>query len=560
VRRQGLRAVVGGAGHPALARLADALEREGVQLRRVGGDAATRNDRGGAEAVLAAVSEHDAKERCDIVVVGRDLMATAAGAPFLAGRLWAVATDLPSEIELLAAVPPAVADVAGVARWVICPTERIRGLVDAGVRAAARRTVVLPLDPAGASSEDGDGEVSALTGAVSALLDRTFPAAPWPARSQPLRVVVAGHALHFLEAVTEWLQGLPDVELRVDHVRSFGRHDEAVSREHVRWADTVVCEWASPVAAWYSRNKRAGQRLVVRLHRAELYSTWWHGIDIDAVDQVVCVSPHYARLTRTTTGWPSHKIAVVPNYVDAGALDRPKLDCAPFVLGMMGIIPRRKRLDLALDLLERLRAEDPRFSLHVKSQFAWDLPWAWREPDEREATEQVLRRVRGNALLADGVVFDSYGPDVGAWLRKVGWVLSLSDDESFHLAPAEGMASGAVPLIRPWPGAGTIYDTRWIAGGAAADDTADDTTHDTTHDTADDPSRTVEEMVERVLAVTRADGWDELRQEARRQARASFDVPGVCERFGRLLVEDLPADDGTPLSATASVGGEDTAG
>jgi glycosyltransferase involved in cell wall biosynthesis len=199
---------------------------------------------------------------------------------------------------------------------------------------------------------------------------------------------------------------------------------------------------------------------------------------------------------------------------------------------MMGVTPRRKRLDLALDLVERLRAADPRFSLHVKSQFSWELPWAWRDQEERAATEQVLRRVRSTPALADGVVFDAYGPDVGAWLRKIGWVLSLSDDESFHLAPAEGMASGAVPLIRPWPGAETIYDRRWIvaAGEGAA---------------------LVDELADRILQHTRDQTWDELRHEAQRQARASFDVAAVCERFARLLVEDLEPAQASPSASTS---------
>ena len=234
----------------------------------------------------------------------------------------------------------------------------------------------------------------------------------------------------------------------------------------------------------------------------------------------MCVSPHYARLTRETTGWPAEKIVTIPNYVDGAVLDRPKLVGAPFTLGMMGVVPRRKRLDLALDLVERLRAEDPRFSLHVKSQFAWDLPWAWRDPQERAATEALLRRVRRVPELADGVVFDTYGPDVGSWLRKVGWVVSLSDDESFHLAPAEGMASGAVPLIRPWPGAETIYDGRWIAAGG-------------------DEAALVEDLAGSVLRATRDGAWDGLRHEAQQQARERFDVASVCERFARILVEDL---------------------
>jgi glycosyltransferase involved in cell wall biosynthesis len=392
-----------------------------------------------------------------------------------------------------------------------------------------KRTVVLPLGTAPEPASPGTDDLDA---ALTALLDRTSPATGWPGRSQPLRVVVAGHALHFLEAITQWLGGVDDVELRVDHVTSFARHDEAASRAHVDWADTVLCEWASPVAAWYSRNKRPGQRLVVRLHRAELYSTWWHDIDVEAVDQVVCVSKHYARLTREITGWPAEKIVVIPNYVDSDVLARPKLAGAPFARGMMGVTPRRKRLDLALDLVERLRAADPRFSLHVKSQFSWELPWAWRDQEERAATEQVLRRVRSTPALADGVVFDAYGPDVGAWLRKIGWVLSLSDDESFHLAPAEGMASGAVPLIRPWPGAETIYDRRWIV-------------------TAGEGAALVDELAERILQHTRDQAWDELRHEAQRQARASFDVAAVCARFARLLVEDLEPAQASPSASTS---------
>ena len=99
---------------------------------------------------------------------------------------------------------------------------------------------------------------------------------------------------------------------------------------------------------------------------------------------------------------------------------------------------------------------------------------------------------------------------MAAWLRKVGWVLSLSDDESFHLAPAEGMASGAVPLVRPWPARRPIYADEWIAGAG---------------DGADEPvEAVVARMAARVLDVTRDGSWERLRHEAQAQARASFDV------------------------------------
>jgi glycosyltransferase involved in cell wall biosynthesis len=300
----------------------------------------------------------------------------------------------------------------------------------------------------------------------------------------------------------------------MDHVAVFARHDEEASRHLVQWADVVFCEWCSPVAIWYSRNKRPGQRLVVRLHRMELYNDWTEHVDIDNVNQVVCVSPHYARLTLAKTGWPADKVVCIPNYVDAFDLDRPKLPGARFGIGFIGIVPARKRLDLAFDVLERLRRRDPRYTLFVKSKMPWDYPWNWRRKQERDSIRALLGRVQATPVLREAVVFDKHGPDVSAWLRKIGFVLSTSDDESFHVGPAEGMCSGALPSLLPWPGSETIYDRRWI--------------HDDVDAMADD------------IHSTASGSWESLRRAAKRQAEASFDIPVVAALIERVLVEDLP--------------------
>jgi glycosyltransferase involved in cell wall biosynthesis len=228
------------------------------------------------------------------------------------------------------------------------------------------------------------------------------------------------------------------------------------------WADVVICEWCGPNAVWYSRHKRRGSRLLVHLHRFELYSDYPGQLKVGAVDKVICVSEHYARLTREATGWPASKVTVIANPLSTGQLDRAKLDGARFNLGLIGVGEKRKRLDLALDVLEELRRADDRFQLYVKSGMPWEHWWVWQNPAERDHFTTALRRVQRSPLLQDAVVFDDAGPDVPAWLRRVGYVLSTSDDESFHLAPAEGMASRAVPVIRHWPGAETIYDKRWL--------------------------------------------------------------------------------------------------
>ncbi|MFC6885877.1 MULTISPECIES: glycosyltransferase family protein [Actinomadura] len=356
------------------------------------------------------------------------------------------------------------------------------------------------------------GDLMADVGAGTGLGASTDGGAGTLAVNEPrkLRVGVAGHDLKFFTRLLDYLRSRPDMEVRVDHWQALKVHDPDRGQALIGWADVVICEWCGPNALWYARHKRPGQRLVVRLHRFELYAGWPKHLDIDAVDEVVCVSPHYADLTREITGWPAAKVRPVPNWVDDHQLDRPKLAGAQHHLGMIGIAPSRKRLDLALDALEELRRDDPRFTLFVKSKLPWEYWWIWQRDDEREHYERVFRRIRRSPLLSGGVVFDAYGRDVASWLRRIGFVLSTSDDESFHLAPAEGMASGAVPVLLGWPGADTIYDPRWIHA---------------------DPS-----AMAASIAGTVAEGrWEADRTLARDQVRAAYGLDEVCRQWTDLL-------------------------
>jgi len=334
-----------------------------------------------------------------------------------------------------------------------------------------------------------------------------------PPGPTPLRVVVAGHDLKFFTPLLDYLRMQPDLEVRLDQWAALGRHDPAASRELASWADVVICEWCGPNAVWYSKHKRRGSRLLIRLHRFELESHYPAQVRIGAVNQVICVSRHYARLCRKRTGWPEAKVATVPNAIDITQMDRPKLDGARFHLGMIGIVPSRKRLDLALDVLEELRRTDDRYLLFIKSGMPWEHWWVWQNVAEREHYAAAMRRVQRSPLLRGAVVFDDAGPDVAAWLRRVGFVLSTSDDESFHVAPAEGMASRAVPVLRHWPGAETIYDMRWIHDGPA-------------------------DMAAAIAALGQ-DDWRLAGDAAHAQAAAAFSLPRVREAWHRLLREDL---------------------
>jgi glycosyltransferase involved in cell wall biosynthesis len=348
------------------------------------------------------------------------------------------------------------------------------------------------------------------------LLDRALPApAAFVARETVLRVGVASHDLKFFLGIAEHLAAIPNVELRYDLWEARSRHDEARSRALADWADVVICEWAGPNAAWYSRHVGSDQRLIVRLHRVEL--TWPSVAEIraDAIARLVCVGPHYRDVAIDRLRLDPARVTVIPNGVDELQLDRPKGADARFHLGVIGITPAAKRFDLALDVLERLRALDPRYRLDAKSRMPWELPWVWRDPAERSFSERQFQRIEESPGLAGAVAIEPFGPTVASWLRNVGFVLSTSDYESFHLAPAEGAVSGAVPVLLPWPGADGIYDRRWIVAD-------------------------VDAMAERIAAIVDGGTWDDERRRAQAEIRDRYGLGAVLARWEELLLGEEP--------------------
>jgi glycosyltransferase involved in cell wall biosynthesis len=353
-----------------------------------------------------------------------------------------------------------------------------------------------------------------------ARLDRR--AVGWPG-GKDRNVVVAGHDLKFIRPMADHLDQHSDTRIIVDHWRGHGRHEAVTSCQSLREADVILCEWMLGNAVWYSHNKRPDQRLVVRFHRMELETDYPAKVDLDAVDAVIFVGNEIARQAQRKFGIPPQKSTVIPNAVDCAAFARSKEHGYEYTIGMVGALPRLKRLDLCVELLRRLRVTDPRFRLCIKGKAPWELPWLWRREEEREYFERVLRDLADDTDLRAAVVFDDADPAVAEWFRKVGWVVSTSDLESFHLAVAEGMSSGAVPLVRTWRGAAEIYDRSWL--------------HDDVASMARAVTETMATGSHRDLA-------------ARAQAEAArFDLPGVAAAIAAVLADRRPQVAPGPLCA-----------
>ncbi|WP_211883034.1 glycosyltransferase [Pseudarthrobacter albicanus] len=282
-----------------------------------------------------------------------------------------------------------------------------------------------------------------------------------PRSKHKTRVLIAGHDLQFAGELVSVLEMRDDIELAFDHWKTLHHHDAKESERLRDWADVIICEWCGPNAVWYSNNKRQRQKLIVRLHMFELNGPWLTNVAAENIDALICVSQLFVERTLESTGWTSTPFRVIPNAIDLADLRRPKAADHRFRLGLVGIVPMRKRLDRALDLLEELLEEDSRYTLHIRGRMPWEYPYEWKKPLQREAYLEILDRIGQSPALRDAVVFEPFGPDMASWMRKIGYILSPSSDESFHLAPAEAMASGSIPLFWQRPGVDQIFSKRW---------------------------------------------------------------------------------------------------
>jgi glycosyltransferase involved in cell wall biosynthesis len=102
------------------------------------------------------------------------------------------------------------------------------------------------------------------------------------------------------------------------------------------------------------------------------------------------------------------------------------------------------------------------------------------------------------------------------WYRRVGHLVSTSDEEGSHASVAEAMASGAVPVVRAWPGAEDIYDKEWVHFSMDA-------------------------AAESVLTGADPDTWLPRSARARAEIRRTHDPDAVVRAWADLLHGDVPA-------------------
>lgn len=286
-------------------------------------------------------------------------------------------------------------------------------------------------------------------------------------QSKPLSevktILVAGHDLKFFEGLKNALEKSGEFQVLVDQWSGHNKHDKERSFNLLQKADIIFCEWCLGNLVWYAKHKLPYQKLLARYLGQEIRVDYFTKVLVDSIDHIGFVSDHLRQQELERSKFPVSKTSVVSNYIDVEKIPKlKKFGEAAYTLGMIGVAPSLKGLDRAIDLLERLLVQDKRFILRIKGRSPFDIPWLMSRPDEKKYYFNLMERINSSEQLRYKVIFDPPGDDVGKWLSMVGFILSPSTFESFHMAVAEGMLSGARPVIWDRAGSRELWADEWV--------------------------------------------------------------------------------------------------
>lgn len=286
--------------------------------------------------------------------------------------------------------------------------------------------------------------------------------------------------------------------------------------ELLKWANIIFCEWCDKNAIWYSKKKCNDQKLIIRLHRYELFTTYIYNIKWDNVNNLIFIAPEIKNITnkimlqrkyinecnfdwefyltnnvnlfenldknkynkkwawnhwinigsKTNYRQPEIKLneninydqiceelnkfnggIVIYNYTKSLMFDVVKQENYKFNIGIMGIIPKLKRLDIAIDIIEKLIKTDNRYKLYVLSKNYKNCSITNKNEIECMYYEKIYKKIEESEILKYNVIMDEYTENPEIWFKKIGYLLSVSDVEGSHQAVAEAMASKTIPII-----------------------------------------------------------------------------------------------------------------
>ena len=272
------------------------------------------------------------------------------------------------------------------------------------------------------------------------------------------RLLIAGYDLKFIKPALKYLN--KDYNIKIDEWSGHNSHNEQKSIELLNWADFIFCEWLLGNSVWYSKRKMNHQKLIIRTHRFEIARQFGNNVNYANVDKVIAASYYYMESFINTFKIPREKMILLGNFIETDIYSDKKTEDYKHNIALIGYIPKLKGLLKCLKLFNMLKQHDKKFKLYLMGKNYKEVDWVWNNPEERSYFEKCENFIKEHNL-EDSVIFQGWveRPEM---FSNIGYVLSVSDIESFHLAPAEGLCANTLALFLDWTGVEYVYPKKII--------------------------------------------------------------------------------------------------
>jgi len=220
---------------------------------------------------------------------------------------------------------------------------------------------------------------------------------------------------------------------------------------HTFGAKNIWVEWASHPAIMVSKVIRPWQKLIIRLHRYEMFrQKWMKKINWSNVDCVIFVNSELEEEFKNTVN-NTVKTITIPNAIEIDNFGLNELSNINSILAYGLHFHPIKAYDKLIELFAKVTKQNPNFNLTIAGQ---------------KPTHEIYQKCydKCNHLIDKFDLLDNVklvelniGEDelkthsnIKTLLNSHNAIISYSDMESFHYAFAEGLLCGLQGFCRGW--------------------------------------------------------------------------------------------------------------
>jgi len=262
---------------------------------------------------------------------------------------------------------------------------------------------------------------------------------------------MADKTLHFIceKGKDHFAQPILD-KINLNIVKRMGSNDLS-HIIHSIGAKNIWVEWASHPAIMVSKIKRPWQKLIIRLHRYEMYrKKWMHRIKWENVDCVVFVNSELEKEFKKTIN-NSVKTITIPNSLTTDQFEPTIISNSNSMLAYGLQFESRKAYIKLIRMFKKVIDQNSNFNLTIAGQEPAHTIYKKKFEECKKIVDELnlINHVHFELLTIDGNELKTHS-NIKKLLKTHNAIISYSENESFHYSFAEGLLCGLNGFCRGW--------------------------------------------------------------------------------------------------------------